>query len=62
MRGKLRLVTEFVLISVSSTFIVYAVRAPAAAPQSQAPLPTAEQIAAAVAHADAQALAVNGRR
>jgi hypothetical protein len=62
MRGKLGLVMEFVLISVSATFVVHAAGVSAAAPEPQAPLPTAAQIEAAVAHADAQALAVNGRR
>lgn len=64
MRGRMGLVAEFVLISVSATFVVHAVGASAAAPraQAQAPMPTAEQVEAAVAHADAQALAVNGRR
>lgn len=62
MRGKLSQVTEFALIAFAVTLTAHAVASPAAAPEAQAPMPTAEQIEAAVAYADAQAEAVNGRR
>ena len=55
-------VLEFGLVIVfGATLTVHTVGAPGQ-PEPQAPLPSIEQVEAAVAAADAQAAAINGRR
>lgn len=62
MTQKLAHFTEFALIVFAVTLTVRAVEYPAGAPESRAAPPSTEQIQAAVAAAEAQALAINGRR
>jgi hypothetical protein len=62
MRRKLGSVMEFGLVVVfGATLTVHTVAAPGA-PEMEGPMPSAEQVEAAVAAADAQAVAVNGGR
>ncbi|HEX8191475.1 MAG TPA: hypothetical protein VF552_01110 [Allosphingosinicella sp.] len=62
MRRKLSSVVEFALvITFGATLTVHTVAAPGA-PEMEGPTPSIEQVEAAVAAADAQAVAVNGRR
>jgi hypothetical protein len=62
MRRQLGSIVEFALVIVfGATLTVHTVGSPMAAPEPDAPLPSIEQIEAAVAAADAQAAAINGR-
>lgn len=62
MKRKLSSVVEFALvITFGATLTVHTVAAPGA-PEHQGPTPSIEQIEAAVAAADAQAVAINGSR
>jgi hypothetical protein len=62
MRRKLGSVMEFGLVVVfGATLTVHTVAAPGPA-EHEGPVPSIEQVEQAVAAADAQAIAVNGRR
>lgn len=60
---KFGLVVEFALVvTLSATLTVHTVAAPGSEPEPQAPVPSIEEIEAAVQAADAQAIAINGGR
>ena len=62
MRRKLGSVVEFALvITFGATLTIHTVAAPGPV-EHQGPMPSVEQVEAAVAAADAQAVAINGRR